>query len=83
MRKKLLAAFLTATMVVAAMTGCGNSGTSGSGAAGSGTADSGNSSNGGGHYRYYGCILESILPSESGGYRNYGTAAAGFCSGSS
>ncbi|MDE6926098.1 MAG: extracellular solute-binding protein, partial [Acetatifactor sp.] len=48
MRKKLLAAFLTATMVVAAMTGCGNSGTSGSGAAGSGTADSGNSSNGGG-----------------------------------
>ena len=43
MRKKLLAAFLTATMVVAAMTGCGNSGTSGSG-----TADSGNSSNGGG-----------------------------------
>lgn len=48
MKKKLLAALLTATMVVAAMTGCGNSGTAGNSSAGSSTAGNGNSSNGGG-----------------------------------
>lgn len=70
MKKKLLAALMVTTMAVAGLAGCGDSGSTGSG----------NSGNGGGHYR---CRTESVLSPEPGGYRHYGTAAAGICCGAS